>query len=120
MPLTGRTIDSLERCRDSLIVEILASPSHQQHAPLETTGHDRDEEWLVMGRRPGADAAQASSAATSGFLFKLLRGDSLLDGLVKLDSIKINSEDCIRNVASFSKEKFKKTFMQTVASLLYT
>ncbi len=56
----------------------------------------------------------------TGILFNRQTPDSLKDALVKLDITKINVEDCIRNAANFSKEKFMKQFKQTVASLLYT
>jgi glycosyltransferase involved in cell wall biosynthesis len=56
----------------------------------------------------------------TGIFFEVQTVDSLKEALVKLDTVRINPEDCRRNAETFSKEKFIKTFKQTVASLLYT
>ncbi|MEK7092308.1 MAG: glycosyltransferase [Patescibacteria group bacterium] len=54
----------------------------------------------------------------TGILFDEQTARSLKDALIKLDSIKISPENCIRNAENFSKENFMKHFKQTVASLL--
>ena len=54
----------------------------------------------------------------TGILFKKQTPDSLRRALLRLNSVKINKEDCIGNAANFSKENFMKHFKQTVASLL--
>lgn len=54
----------------------------------------------------------------TGILFKKQTFDGLRDALLRLNSIKINPEDCVRNAANFSKENFMKHFKQIVASLL--
>lgn len=56
----------------------------------------------------------------TGIFFDEQTEESLVNALKKLDSMKINSNDCIENAAKFSKEKFISNFKQTVASLLYT
>lgn len=54
----------------------------------------------------------------TGILFDEQTVKSLKDALIKLNSIKISPENCIKNAANFSKENFMKHFKQAVASLL--
>lgn len=56
----------------------------------------------------------------TGIFFSEQTTDSLKDALLKLDCLKINPEDCLRNAGGFSKENFVRSFKQAVASLLYT
>ncbi len=54
----------------------------------------------------------------TGIFFSEQTEGSLKAALLKLDTIKINSEDCIKNALNFSKDDFVKNFKQKVASLL--
>jgi len=53
----------------------------------------------------------------TGILFDTQTEDSLIDVLNKLDTTKINQDDCKENAAKFSKEVFIKHFKAQVASL---
>lgn len=54
----------------------------------------------------------------TGIFFLEQTTDCLRNALLRLDSTTIDPEDCIRNAANFSKEKFAKIFKQTITSLL--
>lgn len=54
----------------------------------------------------------------TGIFFDEQTVESLKKALLKLDSIKINPQDCINNASVFSKQNFIKNFKQTVLSLL--
>ncbi len=56
----------------------------------------------------------------TGTFFNDQNKDCLKEAITKLDSLKIKSDYCKQNANKFSKEIFRKTFVQTVASLLYT
>lgn len=73
--------------------------------------------------KPVVAFAQGGSLETAipnktGLFFNEQTEDSLKNALIKLDTIKINSKDCVSNAAKFSKENFIKNFKQTVADLL--
>ncbi|MBU1000205.1 glycosyltransferase [Patescibacteria group bacterium] len=53
----------------------------------------------------------------TGILFDSQTTESLVDALKKLNTIKINQDDCRENAARFSKKIFIKNFKQTVVSL---
>ncbi len=53
----------------------------------------------------------------TGIFFNLQSEDCLAEAIRKLDSVKINSQDCKENASRFSKEHFFNKFKQTVASL---
>lgn len=54
----------------------------------------------------------------TGIFFSEASEDSLKDALMRLESIKINPNDCIENAEKFSKEKFNQNFKQTINALL--
>lgn len=54
----------------------------------------------------------------TGLFFDTQSVESLTGAIKKLDSRKINSADCKENAGKFSKENFKKSFKQAVASLV--
>lgn len=56
----------------------------------------------------------------TGIFFDEQTEESLEDALFRLNSLKINAQECIKNAANFSKEKFLQNFKQTVDHLLYT
>ena len=53
----------------------------------------------------------------TGVLFNNQQTDSLKDAINKLNSIKINPDDCRQNIRRFSKQNFIKNFQTSVASL---
>lgn len=56
----------------------------------------------------------------TGIFFDKQTEDSLQDAILRLGSLKIDAQDCIKNAVNFSKEKFMRNFKQTVDRLLYT
>ncbi len=67
----------------------------------------------------GGGALETVTAKT-GLFFEEQSVESLKNVLIKFKSLKINSEDCRKNAAKFSKIIFMKNFKQTIDSLLYT
>lgn len=63
-------------------------------------------------------ALETVIAGKTGILFDEQTVDCLKRALLKLESIKINSEDCRKNAARFSKENFIRNFKATVLNLL--
>ncbi len=56
----------------------------------------------------------------TGIFFNDQSKESLKEAMNKLHSLNIKSDNCKENASKFSKEIFKKNFVQIVASLLYT
>lgn len=56
----------------------------------------------------------------TGILFDSQQIESLASALQKLESVKINPEDCKANAVKFSQDNFTKHFKQTITDLLYT
>ncbi|MDP3758825.1 MAG: glycosyltransferase, partial [Candidatus Daviesbacteria bacterium] len=108
---------------DNLVVQILAGCKALIIPGIEDFGLT-SLEAQALGK-PVVAFAEGGALETvvsgkTGIFFDRQTSDSLKKALVNLDSIQINPEDCKRNAANFSKEKFTDNFKQTVASLLYT
>lgn len=65
-------------------------------------------------------ALETVISGKTGIFFDSQTTESLQDALNKLDSSPIDLKDCMKNAASFSKERFIEKFQATVAALLYT
>ncbi len=68
----------------------------------------------------GGGSLETTVPNKTGIFFDVQTEESLQDAILRLGSFKIEPEDCIRNAANFSKEKFIRNFKQTVDNLLYT
>lgn len=113
-----RVIDG--RLDDDMVLQIMAGCKALIIAGIEDFGLS-SLEAQALGK-PVVVFAQGGVLETvvpnkTGIFFESQTEDSLINALTKLESVKINPEDCRKNSYRFSKEKFKKNFMQTVASL---
>lgn len=108
---------------DNLVVQILAGCKALIVPGIEDFGLT-SLEAQALGKPVVAfsegGALETIVANKTGIFFNKQTIESLKDALIKLDALKINPDDCRKNTEQFSKEKFIKTFKQTVASLLYT
>lgn len=73
----------------------------------------------VIAYREGG-ALETVNEGKTGVLFEDQTADCLKDALVRLDSLRIDPDDCRRNAIQFSKEHFIDNFKTAVASLVYT
>lgn len=56
----------------------------------------------------------------TGVFFEEQTEESLYNAILRLNSLRIEPQDCIENAKNFSKEKFIQKFKQAVDNLLYT
>lgn len=108
---------------DELVVQILAGCKALIVAGIEDFGLT-SLEAQALGKPVVAYAKggvlETVIANKTGIFFDAQSEDSLKNALNKLSLVKINSDDCRKNAANFSKEKFIENFKQAVASVLYT
>ncbi len=111
------------RLEDELVIQILAGCKALIVPGIEDFGLV-SLEAQALGK-PVVAFAEGGALETvipdkTGVFFAEQTVASLKEALLKLSSIKINPEDCVRQAEIFSKEKFLNIFKQTLASLLYT
>lgn len=68
----------------------------------------------------GSGGSLETITKKTGLFFNEQTKESLLNALLKFNSVKIKSIDCKNNAARFSKILFMKNFKQTIDLLLYT
>lgn len=108
---------------DEMIVQILAGCRALIIAGIEDFGLTSLEAQAlgkpVIAFKEGG-ALETVIPGKTGIFFDEQTEESLRSALLRLDSLKIDPQDCIKNAANFSKEKFIANFKQTVDHLLYT
>lgn len=106
---------------DGIVVQILAGCKALIIPGIEDFGLTSLEAQVlgkpVVAFREGG-ALETVISGETGIFFDQQTEESLKDALIKLDSMKIDPEVCKHNTAKFSKENFKKNFVQTLANLL--
>ncbi|MBI2196526.1 glycosyltransferase [Candidatus Daviesbacteria bacterium] len=118
-----RGVEFLEKLDDRMVINILAGCKALIIPGVEDFGLTSLEAQAlgkpVVAFKEGG-ALETVIESKTGIFFDKQTVDSLKKALMELDTMRINPEDCRRNAEAFGKEKFIKTFQQTVASLLYT
>lgn len=108
---------------DKMVVQILAGCKALIIAGIEDFGLTSLEAQAlgkpVIAYKSGG-AMETVIVGKTGIFFDFQTEDSLKEAINRLNSLKINPEDCKENAKKFSKDKFITSFKQTVASLLYT
>lgn len=103
--------------RDEMVVQILAGCKALIIAGIEDFGLTSLEAQAlgkpVVAFREGG-ALETVISNKTGIFFDTQSENSLKDALSKLNSVKINPEDCKDNALKFSKEGFYRDFKQTV------
>lgn len=119
--VTGKKIEFLVGVSEEVVISTLAGckalivPGIEDFGltPLEAQALGKP----VIAYKEGG-ALETIIDFKTGVFFDSQTESSLEEAILKLDSLNIDPDVCIENATNFSKDRFKKNFGQTIASML--
>lgn len=118
--ISDENVEFLGELEDDLLIKVMAGCKAVIVAAEEDFGLVSLEAQAlgkaVIGFESGGSIETVIDGKT-GILFKMQDQDSLIEAISKLDSLKINPDDCRQNARNFSKDNFFRNFKQILADL---